>query len=136
MTHSSSDLIAQLKASCDNLLWISESEHPFEAFCWPSQTIESLTDQSLLTLTHHSAGTIVKTVGLDSFFEFVTQPQDWHGDEETETVKKYQQLVDTLKQHLSDLKVYRVGEIELDIYVVGQTSDKNLAGLATKAIET
>lgn len=136
MAHNSSDLTTQLKAACDKLLWVSESEYPFEVFFWQEQTIEDLTDEKLLKLTHHSIDTIVNTVDLDSFFEFVTQPQDWYDDKEIETMKKYQQLVATLKQYLSDLKVYQVGQIELDIYVVGQTPDKNLAGLATKAIET
>ena len=89
-----------------------------------------------MKLTDHSEDTIVKPVDFDSFFEVVTQPQDWYGDEEIETMKQYQQLVATLKQTLTHLKVYQVGAIELDIYIVGQTPNKNLAGLSTKAIET
>ncbi len=113
MTQDSSDLIAQLKKACNNLLWISESEHPFEAFCWQDPTQLDLTNEQLLKLTDHSEHTIVKPVDFDSFFEVVTQPQDWYGDEEIETMKKYQQLVATLKQTLTDLKVYQVGTIEL-----------------------
>ena len=133
---SASDITAILQTAIDHLQWISESEYPFKTFYWSDQAVSRLTDEKLLELTQHPIDTNVKTVDLDSFFEFVTQPQDWYGDEEIETMKKYQQLVATLKQHLSDLKVYQLGEIELDIYVVGQTSDKKLVGLATKAIET
>jgi hypothetical protein len=136
MTHDSSDLIAQLKQACNNLLWISESEYPFEAFCWQNQTASDLTHEKLLDFTHHSTDTIVKTDDFDSFFEVVTQPQDWYGDEEIATMKQYQQLVATLKQRLNNLKVYRLGEINLDIYIVGQTPDSHLAGIATKAVET
>ncbi len=136
MTHDSSDLMTQLKQACNNLLWISESEYPFEVFCWQDQSASDLTDQKLLEVTHHSMDTIVKTDEFDSFFEVVTQPQDWYGDEEIATMKQYQQLVATLKQHLSNLKVYRLGEINLDIYVVGQTPDSHLAGITTKAVET
>ncbi len=136
MTHASSDLMTQLKQACNNLLWITESEYPFEMFCWQDQTASDLTNQKLLELTHHSTDTIVKTDEFDSFFEPVTHLQDWYGDEEIATMKQYQKLVATLKQHLSNLKVYRLGEINLDIYVVGQTPDGYLAGIATKAVET
>ena len=51
-------------------------------------------------------------------------------------MKKYQQLVATLKQHLTHLKVYRLGEIQLDIYIVGQAPNSHLAGVTTKAVET
>lgn len=133
---SASDITAILQTAIAHLQWVSESEYPFETFYWSGQVVSELTDKKLLELTQHPTGTNVETQDLDSFFEFVTQPQDWYGDEEIETMKKYQQLVATLKQYLSDLKVHQVGEIELDIYVVGQTPDKNLAGLVTKAIET
>ena len=136
MTHDCLDLIDQLKQACNKLLWISESEYPFEVFCWQNQTASDLTHEKLLDFTHHSTDTIVKTDDFDSFFEVVTQPQDWYGDEEIATMKQYQQLVATLKQRLNNLKVYRLGEINLDIYIVGQTPDSHLAGIATKAVET
>jgi hypothetical protein len=34
------------------------------------------------------------------------------------------------------LQVYRLGKIEIDVYVVGETPTGNLAGLSTKVIET
>ncbi|NJK53834.1 MAG: hypothetical protein HC936_15435 [Leptolyngbyaceae cyanobacterium SU_3_3] len=62
--------------------------------------------------------------------------QDWQNESEQTIVSQYQQLVDTLKQHLSDLQVYRIGETNLDLYIIGKTADGHLAGLATKAVET
>jgi hypothetical protein len=41
-----------------------------------------------------------------------------------------------LKENLRDLKVYRIGRIEIDIYVIGIDSQNNLMGIKTKAVET
>ncbi len=133
---SASDITAILQTAIDHLQWISESEYPFETFYWSGQAISELTDKKLLELTQHPLDANVETQDLGTFFEVVTQPQDWYGDEEIATMKQYQQLVATLKQNLNHLKVYRLGEINLDIYIVGQTSDSHLAGIATKAVET
>ena len=45
-------------------------------------------------------------------------------------------LVETLKSHLSDIQVYRLGERSIDVYIAGKTSEGDLAGLSTKVVET
>jgi len=44
--------------------------------------------------------------------------------------------VETLKSHLTDIKVYRLGERSIDVYIAGKTPSGDLAGLSTKVIET
>jgi len=46
---------------------------------------------------------------IDDFFARATQEEDWHDEEERETVKLFHNLVSVLKQNLSQLQVYRVG---------------------------
>jgi hypothetical protein len=41
-----------------------------------------------------------------------------------------------LEGNLRDLRVFKVGRIELDIYVVGINSEGILMGIKTKAVET
>lgn len=135
MTHAS-ELTSLLKTATNDLQWMSESEYPFDVICWQEQTKPDLTNARLLELTHHSADAPVDTIDVDAFFETATQEQDWHGEEEQAIVKRYQALVAVLKQHLTDLRVYRVGERTIDIYIVGRTPDNGVAGLATKAVET
>jgi Nuclease A inhibitor-like protein len=132
----SSELVTQLKTASDSLLWISESESPFEVFFWEHQTLENLDDRTLLQHTHHPENTPIETVDFEEFFEYVTQIQEWQDESEQAIVQQYQHLVATLKQQLSPLKVYRIGARNLDIYIIGQTSTGALAGLATKAVET
>ena len=51
-------------------------------------------------------------------------------------MKKFRDLQQTLQDTLSDVKVFRVGETNLDIYVVGKTPEGEWAGLKTEAVET
>ncbi|NER04454.1 MAG: hypothetical protein F6K17_18480 [Okeania sp. SIO3C4] len=51
-------------------------------------------------------------------------------------VRKYQKLVSMMKQYLSDLKVYKVGEVRKDIYIVGKKNTGDYAGVATVSVET
>jgi Nuclease A inhibitor-like protein len=129
-------LIDILKQASDGLLFMSESEYPFEVFVWQSENQQDINSEFILKKTEHSLNTPIAFVNLESFFELATTEQDWHGIEEKETVKKFQFLVKTLKENLTDIKVARLGTIEIDVYIVGKTPDNKFAGLVTKAIET
>ena len=55
----------------------------------------------------------------------------------SEDQPKFQKLADALKQHLSSIKVYKVGdEAEREVYIVGKTADGEFAGLKTTVVET
>ncbi|NER30591.1 MAG: nuclease [Symploca sp. SIO1C4] len=127
------EIINQLQQVSEGLLWISESEYPFEVYWWEQN---SITPEKLLQLTNHPPDLPVKIIGIDQFFKRVITPTDWHNQKERTTIKRYQTLVDTLKIYLSDIQVYRVGEVEVDIYIVGSTKLGNLVGLYTKSVET
>ena len=75
-------------------------------------------------------------LAVDGFFAIATQEEDWHDEEERETAKRFQNLVRILKQNLSQLQVYRVGSIEIDVYIIGMTPGGDWAGLSTQVVET
>lgn len=135
MHSSDSELITQLQEAAKDLFWISESEAPFEVVTWEDH-VDQFDDRTLLKLTNHAEVDPVETIEFDQFFEYPMQVQDWHGEEEAAIAHQYQCLAETLKQNLHNLKVYRIGEIQLDIYILGMTDSGNIAGLATKAVET
>jgi hypothetical protein len=45
-------------------------------------------------------------------------------------------LHDTLENLLKDISVYRVGTVNIDVYVIGKTADGYFAGVSTKLVET
>lgn len=132
--NSDAELLDTLQQAASDLFWVSESDYPFECFCW--EDASDFDPHTIVQLAHEPEGAAIETIDLDSFFEIATHPQDWHGEEELAIVQKYQNLVNTIKQHLVEPKVYRIGKIEVHIYVVGQTPAGHLAGLKTTAIET
>jgi hypothetical protein len=72
-------------------------------------------------------GTAAEPQSLDDFFHAVP-PED---------KAKFDRLAAVLKEQLSDVKVYKVGdEAEKTAYIVGKTADGRWAGLKTTVVET
>lgn len=136
MTLSNLEIFERLHEAAKGLLWMSESDYPFEAFLWEFGKKISLDNKIVLKITKHSLDTPVEVREFDSFFRRVITAEDGENEEEAETVKRYQELVWMMQQYLSNLKVYQVGKIEIDIYIVGKTPSGDYAGLTTVAIET
>jgi len=136
MSMTNIEIIDRLKKATNGLLFGSESEFPFEVFCWESPDLIPLTAAKLLQQTGHGSDTPIEMVTVDDFFQVATTEQEWHSPEEKAVVKQNQMLVDTLKNCLRDIKVYRLSTIEIDVYIVGITPSGSLAGIATKVVET
>ncbi len=128
-------LLEVLRKASDGLLYMSEYDYPFEAFLWDNDE-PIINNQTILQKTGNSLNTPVEVISLEEFFETAIQEQDWHDEEDKETVHRFQALVETLRNNLSDLKVYRLGTIDIDVYLVGKISEDSYAGLSTKVVET
>jgi hypothetical protein len=127
-------IATQLKQASEGLLFLSETDAPFEVIHWPAQG--ELTPPKLLQLTEHSPDDSVELVSVNDFFAMATQAEDWHDEEEREIVQRFQNLVSVLKQNLSQLQVYRVGSTDIDAYILGVTPSGNWMGLSTQLVET
>jgi hypothetical protein len=127
-------IATQLKQASKGLFFLSETDAPFEVIHWSAQG--ELTPAKLLQLTNHPPDAPLKMLAVDDFFAIATQEEDWHDEEEGETVKLFQNLVSVLKQNLSQLQVFRVGSINIDVYIVGATPSGDWTGLSTKLVET
>ncbi|MEA5572343.1 nuclease A inhibitor family protein [Calothrix sp. UHCC 0171] len=136
-SNSNQILIEKLKQACDRLLFISESEYPWEVFLWEfAEEKPEISSDLIFQQIDKSADNKIEFIDIDSLFAIATLEQSWHGEAEKATVKKYQHLVKSLQENLRDIKVARIGEIEIDIYILGKTSSNDIAGLFTKVIET
>ncbi|GGA33050.1 sugar-non-specific nuclease inhibitor NuiA-like protein [Okeania sp. KiyG1] len=130
------EIFEQLDELVKGLLWMSESDYPFEVFIWEFGEVVSLNNEIVLKITKHSLETTVKVIEFEVFFRVVITERSWHNAQESEVVRKYQKLVSMMKQYLSDLKVYKVGEVRKDVYIVGKTNTGDYAGVATVSVET
>jgi hypothetical protein len=123
-----------LKKATENLYYISETDAEFEPFL--GLTASAVTKEEILRQTGKSLDETIEERDFRQIFERLTKIQDWYGEEETATVEKFARLRKILLEKLRDLKVFKVGRIELDIYFVGLDEDGKLAGVKTKAVET
>jgi hypothetical protein len=135
MTQTKRSLAERLKAATDGLVYQSESDAPVEPFVMSGFDGAGLTPEALLAFTKRDASTPVASVAFDEFFEPLVAIEDWYGDEERESAKRFRRLKRLLAT-FDDVKVYRVGERSLDVYVVGKAPSGEFAGLTTKAVET
>ncbi|NJM78300.1 MAG: hypothetical protein HC852_24120 [Acaryochloridaceae cyanobacterium RU_4_10] len=89
----------------------------------------------LLAVSGHPEGTPVQETDVDTFFRRAVKEEDWHGETEKANVQKFLKLVELLKNNLENLQVFKVGEFELDAYVVGMVN-LDVVGLSTKVVAT
>jgi hypothetical protein len=123
-----------LRNASQGLLFESETDAPLDVFEWPGE--QGKPDKSrVLELAGLPANAPAKTKSVDAFFKEATREQSWHDDEEKAQVQKFKQLVQTLKESLSDIKVFQAGKTESDVYIVGRT-ESGWAGLKTKVVQT
>jgi hypothetical protein len=128
---------AALKRAVKGLTYESESDEPFEVLVWPQKQVgDDLSEARIAEL--HGAGTDspVEHLSLERFFAPLLEHQEWHRKQEAAVVERYQKLLDTIKAHLQDTRVYQVGSIEKGIYIVGKSTTGDWLGIKTSAVES
>src|SRR5437764_14168565 len=114
-----------LRKAAKGLVYTSETDAPLEPFAWENGG--KLTKGRLLELAGAEKGTGVEQTTLDDFFQVVP----------SEDKEKFDQLAQVLKEQLSGVKVFKVGdEPEKQVYIVGKAADGRWAGLRTTVVET
>ncbi len=128
------ELIQKLELATVDLLWLSEAEYPFQVYY--CQDAANFNQNVLLQHDNYSPEIKIAIQEFHSFFASATQEQTWHNEEEKDEIKRYQALVDLMAENLTDIRVYLLGQVEIDVYILGETANKAIAGLTTKIITT
>lgn len=130
------DLLEQLQAAAAGLLYISETEHPFEVVHLPHVQDSSMLAAALSEQPEVPENTEVETVALHDFFLPMTQEAPDAGEEERKATQRFRELQELLEQNLQEAKVYRLGHRQIQAFILGQTATGDYAGLKTKLVET
>lgn len=128
------ELFSELKEATKDLMFMSESDYPFEVFRWDKA--REVSPDVLRKEAGKGADDPVEEKSVDEFFKQAASMQDWHGNDEKVTAQKYQALVKLLKERLTDLKVYRVGSVNIAVFIVGKDEEGDWVGLSTQVVET
>jgi hypothetical protein len=126
-------IIDRLKQATIDLLWSSESDYPFEIVTW-KQGIE-ITPTALFG-SEDDANRSIETLTLTELFAPVLTVEDWYEAEEIAQVNRYTELFHAIESNLAQVQVFRVGEVEIAIYIVGKTPAGDLVGIKTHVVET
>lgn len=131
---SENSILEKLEDAAKDLLYISETDAPLEPFFWPVGN-EELTPEFIKQQAKLPYGAPASTQALNEFFEPVAIEEEWMNDEEVAEARRFQNLQTTLEENLKDVKVFRFGETDLDVFIIGKT-EGGFAGLQTKVVET
>lgn len=130
------ELLATLGAAASGLLFPSESDYPLTPYRWVGTDGAEPSPAALIQAEGRKADTPVETLTVRGLFEPLFALQADATEEEKADVARYRALVDLLEAELSDLRVYRVGAVEIDVYVLGRHPSGEWLGLKTRVIET
>lgn len=117
-------LIEILKQASNGLLFPSESDAPLEPFIWDRK--EEPSPESLAKASGFAKGAPIETSTLAALLRAVPKSEK----------PKFDALVKVLKENLSDIQVYKIGEVKLKVYILGKTKNGSWAGLTTNVVET
>ena len=109
------------------LLYMSETDAPFKLVRW-EKSIPQMTPTALLALSKNDPRARVEEQTLDEFFTDLVR-------DESESAEQYKCLLTTLQKHLTNLRVYRIGQVEIGVYILGE-AEGDWQGVKTKAVET
>jgi hypothetical protein len=127
-------LTDELREATRGLTFMSESDYPLEVVRW--EHLAGVTPEHLRGLTGEDPSAPVETVSPAEFFRDATSEASWKGEAELATARRFQALVRLLEEGLEGLTVYRVGRINLPVYVVGRGPSGSWLGVATRVVET
>jgi hypothetical protein len=126
-------LIEELREATRGLTIMSESDYPFEVFQWDAA---EPTQEFLRGLTGEAADTQVETTTAADFLRVAASEADWKNAEQLASARKFQTLLRLLEQNLTDLKAFRVGVINIPVYLVGRSASGKWLGVSTRVVET
>jgi hypothetical protein len=129
---SDEEILSELARAAEGLLYMSESDYPLETVRLEGP--DEPTDERLRELAGKGADARVEVRRLEEFFGRggaelppgggVARPASFH------------QLVRVMRESLTDIKVYRVGEINIPVYILGRSRSGHWLGLSTRVVET
>lgn len=118
-------VLKELTSAVKGLLFPSETDAPLEPFVWPGGDGPP-TEATVRANAKVKKDAPVEQLTVDELAQTIPD----------ENRDAFQPLLTVFARQLSGSTVFKVGEIEIDVYVVGRTADGQYAGVKTKVVET
>jgi len=122
----------KLEELTDGLLYLSETDAPLTYSELDKKAVRQWPPASatqFLALLGEETETPAQEITPEKFFKTLRESNEGSEDQ-VKTLRK------ALTEELEDLKGYRVGEIEVEIYMLGKDHSGKVCGLQTLSVET
>ena len=119
-----------------DLMYPSESDERIEYFQMEVSTTEKLSLANFRMYNGIRPEIEIEEMDFELFFKPLIKTEDWFGEEEKKWAEDSLKLKLLLLEKLQDIKVLKIGKIEIDVYLFGKSEDCKWEGLKTKLIET
>jgi hypothetical protein len=124
--------LQQIQEASEGLLFMSETDHPFEIVAFRSSEVE----KEMRQLSGKGNDAVIEKQTVDYFFRNMVRVYPSYPDDQRSVAQRFLKLQELLKQKLKDVQVYRIGSIQVDVFIIGQLKDGGYGGLRTKVVET
>ncbi|MEO6587953.1 MAG: nuclease A inhibitor family protein [Pyrinomonadaceae bacterium] len=122
----------QINAAVKDLNYVSETDSEF--FFFSGKAADEVSAKEILKQTEREDS--VEERNFYGFFGNLTRHQAWFGKEQNKTAERFADLRKLLAVNLVEKKVFKIGKVNVDIYIVGLDGENILTGIWTKAVET
>ena len=133
MTLDVTSLLKKIEEAAQGLLFPSESDFPIEAFSYGEQ---EPTPEALLARSGTAAKDTIEQVELASFFEGLTEAAEDASENDRKSAERFRALVELIQTNLSDVRVYRLGQTDIEALVLGRHESGTWMGVRTNLVET
>ncbi|GAB3275589.1 nuclease A inhibitor family protein [Larkinella harenae] len=120
----------------NDLLYPSESDEPVEYVEYPIDFEPPLTTEHVRDLLLITPEIYIEELSEADFWYPAITDQDWYVEEEKERTRRFTELQKRIEQLLNNRQVFRVGDVEMDLCLLGRKEDGHWAGLKTRVIDT
>ncbi len=131
------DFIANIQKFSEGLNIMSETDSDLTPFVWNFPTEQAFEKDNILKFLEKPLDEKFQLVEFDKFFAFYIKIKKDDDEETIEMAENFKKFKHKLTELLTDIKIFKVGEIEIDLYIVGKNVFKNeYAGLQAFVVET
>lgn len=126
----------QLEAALCGLAYQSESDYPLELVHWKRTGDSAVNAEFVRAQLEQGPDINIEEQDAQKFLQECCLVQPWFGDEERVMARRFKALQDLLNAQLKYMQLFRLGETEVTIVLVGQDSSGDVSGFKTISVET
>ena len=122
-----------LDDACRGMFYVSETDSPIVPVL--SATPNDVTIEEFIKNAVRSNGQVEKKP-ISAFFDRLISEKAWQSEDERSNAGRFSILRAIVLDQLDGPATYRIGRVQIDIFVLGRDAEGCIAGFRTRSVET